>query len=1021
MDLDPVPTQVATVRDSRVTKKEKLKWKRNIEVNPSLLKGNFLNNTGQQLNYQSAVAEARRCLKCADAPCQKSCPTSLDVRSFIGSIATGNVYGSAKQILSDNPIGLSCGMVCPTSELCVGSCNLAHLEGESGVEMGGAGGGKGAINIHGLQAYAVDSFRKMNLPQIRDPSLPKLEDLPESYSTKIALVGAGPSSISCATFLARLGYKNITIFEKNNTPGGLSSSEIPQTRLPFEAVQFETKLMLDLGVNIKYNVEFGKDITIPSLREEGYKAIYLAFGLPDPKISSIFENLTEKDGFYTSKSFLPLVTKASKKGMCSCESEPPQLPKLYGKVVVLGAGDTAFDVASSAIRCGAERVVVTFRKGYSGIRAVPEEYEIVLHEKADVLPNSLPKKVITRDGRITGLEMYQTDIVDGKDVIDEDQFSRIRCDFIISAFGSTLNSQSIIDGLLPIKINEYGIIRVDNEMRTSERDVFAGGDISGNGLTVEAANDGKTASWYIHKYIQSEIFGQTVPEQPTLPKFYTPIDLVDLSVNVAGLKFKNPFGLASAPPATTCEMIARAFELGWSFAITKTFAMDKDIVTNVAPRIIGGSTTGTKENAPNHSSYLNIELISEKSASYWCNGIRQLKQRFPNHIVIASIMAAFVKEDWQTLAIRCEECGADAIEINLSCPHGMGERGMGLACGQNPDLVREICKWVKEVTKIPLFAKLTPNVTDITTIAQAALEGGADGCTATNTVSGLMNLNRKGEAWPRVGEKMRTTYGGMSGNAIRPIALKAVSAIHKKFPNFPILATGGIDSAESALQFIQAGASVCQVSSAIQNQNFSIIEDFVTGLKTLLFMNGHTEFNNWESQLPPSAQRKRLTGKGLPKFGNYLKQRRELQAQDISENGLLVYEDEFKIPDIKIDLTKVPTVNMSIGKAVSRITAWGALDPEAKEHVVAVVDEETCINCGLCYNICADTGYQAITFDKETHIPVITDSCTGCTLCFSCPVNAISMVPRSQIGRAPYKPSRGVPPGEFGEPIRISV
>lgn len=161
---------------------------------------------------------------------------------------------------------------------------------------------------------------------------------------------------------------------------------------------------------------------------------------------------------------------------------------------------------------------------------------------------------------------------------------------------------------------------------------------------------------------------------------------------------------------------------------------------------------------------------------------------------------------------------------------------MGLACGQNETMVEEITKWVKEVTHLPIFPKLTPNITDVRTIAEAAKKGGADGVTAINTVSSLQWLHMDGTPWPAVGTEKRTTYGGMSGNAIRPIALKDVSTIAKWLPNFPILATGGIDNADSALQFILAGASACQVSGAIQNQEFSIIYDFLTGLQACLYL-----------------------------------------------------------------------------------------------------------------------------------------------------------------------------------------
>ena len=304
---------------------------------------------------------------------------------------------------------------------------------------------------------------------------------------------------------------------------------------------------------------------------------------------------------------------------------------------------------------------------------------------------------------------------------------------------------------------------------------------------------------------------------------------------MCGLKFVNPFGLASAPPATTWPMIRRGFEAGWAFVVTKTFSLDKDIVTNVAPRIVRGTTSG-HHYGPGQGAFLNIELISEKTAAYWCKGVGEIKKDFPDRIVIASIMSSFDKSDWQELAKMAEESGADALELNLSCPHGMGERGMGLACGQDPDMVRKICKWVREVTTVPFFAKLTPNVTNIVVIARAAKEGGADGVTAINTVSGLMGLNSKGKAWPAIGKEKRTTYGGISGNAVRPMALRAVSAIANALPGYPILATGGVDSADVALQFLHAGAPVMQVSSAIQNQDFTVIDDYCTGLKALLYL-----------------------------------------------------------------------------------------------------------------------------------------------------------------------------------------
>ena len=161
----------------------------------------------------------------------------------------------------------------------------------------------------------------------------------------------------------------------------------------------------------------------------------------------------------------------------------------------------------------------------------------------------------------------------------------------------------------------------------------------------------------------------------------------------------------------------------------------QDIVTNVSPRIVRGTTSGHTF-GPGQGSFLNIELISEKTAAYWCQSIRELKDDFPENILIASIMCSYNESDWTELARMAEAAGADALELNLSCPHGMGEKGMGLACGQDPELVRNICCWVQAVTNIPFFAKLTPNLTSVVAITPAAWEGQADDVTATNTVSG---------------------------------------------------------------------------------------------------------------------------------------------------------------------------------------------------------------------------------------------------------------------------------------------
>jgi len=999
------------------TQKEREHWKRH-HSNPDTLDQNWDDIKHSTLSERGGLKEAARCLKCADAPCEKSCPSQVDVKSFITSIANKNYYGAAKTIFSDNPVGISCGMVCPVSELCVGGCNLAATE-------------EGAINIGGLQHYATEAFMAMNIPQIRDPALPPLDQLPKSYKAKIALVGCGPASISCGNYLARLGYTDVTVFERDEYVGGLSAQEIPAFRLPYEMVRYEAALMEDLGVKIVTGKELGKDFTVKSLKEDGYQAVFIGVGLPTPKVSKELQGLSMKQGFYTSKDFLPMSAINSKpemKNEAEKKSNRPSVPppRFNGDVVVLGAGDTAFDCATSALRCGARRVYIVFRKGFTGIRACQEEVELAIRERCEFLPYYSPSAVRLdkNTGKIKALELRSTQL-------DEDGESSgsaaISCCAVISAFGSELAAGPVRDSLAEVmELNQWGYPKVDPEtMGTSDASVFVGGDLGGiTNLTVEAAADGKLAAWSMHEYLQG-LYGLTIDEEAGLPGFCTPVDHVDLSVDVCeGLRFPNPYGLASAPPTTTSAMIRRAFEAGWGFAVTKTYGRDKDIVSNVSPRIVRGSTSGELY-GPGQGSFLNIELISEKSQAYWEQSIRELKKDFPSEkaVLIASVMAGYNQEDWEVLVKGAVEAGADALELNMSCPHGMGEKGMGLHCGQNPQYVEDICRWVKNAAKrtgpdgkevsVPVFAKLTPNITDIVEIATRAKVGGADGVTAINTVSGLMHLNSDAKAWPNVGKEARTTYGGISGNAIRPMALRAVSAIAKALPGFPILATGGCDSADVAMQFLHAGASGVQICSAVQNQDYTVVHDYKTGLQAMLYLQSRDDLAGWSGQSRPMENARKdpwvkpePENYNLPNFGPFQLEKEKMKAEDRKKQPLPIAPENLGRRPAPQSSRAVPKINDIIGSAIPRIGQWYELSQE--EHVVAEIDPDLCINCGKCYMTCNDNGYQAIEFDAKTHIPkIVTEDCTGCTLCVSvCPViDCIEMVERD----GPYIPKRGIP------------
>ncbi|XP_034071240.1 dihydropyrimidine dehydrogenase [NADP(+)]-like [Gymnodraco acuticeps] len=224
----------------------------------------------------------------------------------------------------------------------------------------------------------------------------------------------------------------------------------------------------------------------------------------------------------------------------------------------------------------------------------------------------------------------------------------------------------------------------------------------------------------------------------------------------------------------------------------------------------------------------------------------------------------------------------------------------------------------------------------------------------------------------------------------------------------------GIDSAESGLQFLHAGASVLQVCSAVQNQDFTVIEDYCVGLKALLYLKS-LELRDWDGQSPPTERHQKgkpvprleeLVGQSLPSFGPYLQQRTDVIAdykKKIRNTGPEVIETDIR--QVNLSKKPVPAVKDVIARALRHIGTYQ--DLSNMEQVQAVIDEEMCINCGKCYMTCNDSGYQAITFDPETHLPKVTDSCTGCTLCLSvCPIiDCIKMVTMAK----PYKPKRGVP------------
>src|SRR5690349_2735257 len=203
----------------------------------------------------------------------------------------------------------------------------------------------------------------------------------------------------------------------------------------------------------------------------------------------------------------------------------------------------------------------------------------------------------------------------------------------------------------------------------------------------------------------------------------------DLSIVVNGMKFENPFVLGSGPPGTNARVIGKSFELGWGGCVIKTISLDASKVINTPPRY--GKLRSREKNEV--VGFENIELISDRPFDTWMTELKQLKKQYPHKMVIASIMEEYRREAWHEIVRRTQETGVDGFELNLSCPHGLPERKMGMAMGEDPSLVEEVCGWVKEVATIPVWAKMTPNVGDVTAPARAAIKGGVHGISAINT------------------------------------------------------------------------------------------------------------------------------------------------------------------------------------------------------------------------------------------------------------------------------------------------
>jgi dihydropyrimidine dehydrogenase (NAD+) subunit PreT len=426
---------------------------------------------------REAKLEATRCLYCFDAPCIAACPTSIDVPTFIRKIAYDNTLGAAVTILEANLMGATCSRVCPVEELCEGACVL--------------GSDHKPIEIGRLQRFAMDHIYAKGKQPFK---------IAEKNGKKVAIVGAGPAGLTCAGELAKLGY-DVTIFEKNMLPGGLSTYGIVVMREPIRVALEEVEFIKKMGVEVKTQSEIGKDIQAGQLLKD-FDAVFIGAGMgkvPDMQISG--EDL---EGVTEALSFIAETKLAEKDGLGHLKELP-----IGNHVAVIGAGNTAIDAATIAKRLGPERVTIVYRRTDKEMTAYEFEYEFIKNEGVEFRFLTQPVEVIGENGKVVGLKCVKMQLgqpgADGRRQVEAVPDSEwiLECDQVIKAIGQEKPAALVMAFNLQ---TEKGYIKVDDSLKTSNPKVYAGGDCirsKGEAMTVTAAEDGKIAAKSIHAHLST--------------------------------------------------------------------------------------------------------------------------------------------------------------------------------------------------------------------------------------------------------------------------------------------------------------------------------------------------------------------------------------------------------------------------------------------------------------------------------------------------------------------------------------
>jgi dihydropyrimidine dehydrogenase (NAD+) subunit PreA len=413
--------------------------------------------------------------------------------------------------------------------------------------------------------------------------------------------------------------------------------------------------------------------------------------------------------------------------------------------------------------------------------------------------------------------------------------------------------------------------------------------------------------------------------------------MADLSSEFVGIKSPNPFWLASAPPTDKEYNVRRAFDAGWGGVVWKTLGLDPNIVNVNGPRY--GVVYGPDRKVIGIN---NIELITDRPLAVNLEEIKRVKRDYPDRAMVVSLMVPCEKECWTDILAQVEDTGADGVELNFGCPHGMSERGMGASVGQVPEYIQMVTEWCKEATTMPVIVKLTPNISDIRYPARAAKQGGADAVSLINTVSSITSVNLDLMA-PEPTIDGKGSHGGYCGPAVKPIALNMLAEIGRdaETAGLPISGIGGITTWRDAAEFIALGAGNVQVCTAAMVYGFKVVEEMKAGLSDWMDEKGYQSVSDFKGMAVPN-----VTDWQYLNLNYVTKARIDQDACIKCGRCYAACED-----------TSHQAISMS------------------SDRTFEVIDEE-CVACNLCVNVCPVE--NCITMEEMA--PGTTDPRTGRTV-----------------------------------------